>query len=60
MNEKEKLDILDKLEKHSSTFELNLPEFYKELNKAINTNNRNSIYQLSKIFNRYQFRKLNN
>ena len=60
MNEKEKPDILDKLEKHLNTFELNLPEFYKELNKAINTNNRNSIYQLSKIFNRYQFRKLNN
>lgn len=59
MIEKEKSDIVDKLEKHQD-LELNLPEFYKELNKAINTNNRNSIYQLSKIFNRYQFRKLNN
>jgi len=57
MNEKGKPDIDTKLEKH---FDLNLPEFYKELNKAINTNNRDSIIHLSKIFNRYQFKKLNN
>ncbi|MHA2281150.1 MAG: hypothetical protein ACXAC5_09890 [Promethearchaeota archaeon] len=58
MNDKEKLDIATKLEKH---FELNLPEFYKELNKAINANNRESIYQLSKIFTKYQLLKnLNN
>ena len=57
MNEKEKPDIVVKLEKH---FELNLPEFYKELNKAIRTNNLDSIYNLSKIFTRYQFKKLNN
>ena len=37
MNEKEKPDIANKLEKH---FDLNLPEFYKELNKAISENNR--------------------
>ncbi len=57
MNEKEKPDNVDKFEKH---FELNIPEFYKELNKAISTNNRESIYHLSKIFTRYQFRKLDN
>ena len=57
MNEKEKTDIVNKLEKD---FELNLPEFYKELNKAISNNNQESIYKLSKIFNRYQFKKLNN
>jgi hypothetical protein len=57
MNEKEKPDIVVKLEKH---FELNLLEFYKELNKAISNNNRDSIYNLSKIITRYQFKKLNN
>ncbi|GAG81661.1 unnamed protein product [marine sediment metagenome] len=57
MNEKEKPDIANKLEKH---FDLNLPEFYKELNKAISENNRESIFHLSKIFTRYQFRKLDN
>jgi len=57
MNEKKEPDIGTKLEKH---FDLNLPEFYKELNKAISTNNRDSIIHLSKIFTRYQFRKLNN
>ena len=39
-------------------YDLNLPEFYKALNKAINTNNMQSIYGLSKIFNRYCFKKL--
>ncbi len=57
MNEKEKPDIIDKLEKH---FELNIPLFYKELNKAISTNNRESIYHLSKIISRHYFKKLNN
>lgn len=41
-------------------FELNLSKFYKELQEAINTNNLQSIYQLSKIFTRYHFKKLNN
>jgi len=40
--------------------EMNLSEFYKELNKAIEHNNLQSIYQLSKIFTRYHFRKLDN
>ena len=57
MNEKEKPDVLSKFEKN---FEINIPEFYKELKEAINTNNRESIYKLSKIYTRYQFKKLNN
>lgn len=57
MNAKEKLDIVAKFEKY---LELNPPEFYKELKKAISTNNRDSIWGLSKIFTRYQFKKLNN
>lgn len=40
--------------------EINLPEFYKELNKAIEHNNLQSIYQLSKIITRYHFKKLDN
>ena len=39
-------------------FEMNMPEFYKELNKAISTNNVQSIYGLSKIFTRYFVKKL--
>ena len=38
--------------------ELNMTEFYKELNKAISTNNVQSIYGLSKIFTRYFFKKI--
>jgi len=41
-------------------FELNETEFFKELNKAISTNNMNTIYGLSKIFTRYLFKKLDN
>ncbi|MHA2036733.1 MAG: hypothetical protein ACW98X_09890 [Promethearchaeota archaeon] len=52
---KEKL--YDKPEKD---FELNISEFYKELNKAISTNNRESIFRLSKIITRHQFKKMNN
>ena len=40
--------------------ELNLKDFFKELNNAIHTNDLQSIYQLSKIFTRYHFKKLNN
>ncbi|KKK41192.1 hypothetical protein LCGC14_1359250, partial [marine sediment metagenome] len=40
--------------------ELNLTDFFKELNNAIHTNDLQSIYQLSKIFTRYHFKKLNN
>jgi len=41
-------------------FEMNMPEFYKELNKAISTNNVQSIYGLSKIFTRHFIKKLDN
>ena len=40
--------------------EMNLPEFYKELNKAISQHNTQTIYQLSKIFTRYHFNKPEN
>jgi len=40
--------------------ELNLNEFYRALNNAITTNNIQSVYELSKTFTRYQFKKLNN
>ncbi len=40
--------------------ELNLTDFFKDLNKAIRANDLQSIYQLSKIFTRYHFKKLNN
>lgn len=40
--------------------ELNLNEFFKALNKAISTNNLQSIYELSKIFTRYCFKNLDN
>ncbi len=39
-------------------FKLNETEFFKELNKAISTNNVQSIYGLSKIFTRYFVKKL--
>jgi len=41
-------------------YELNLTEFYRALNDAISDNNMQSIYELSKIFTRYLFKKLNN
>lgn len=40
--------------------ELNLNEFYRVLNKAISSNNIQSVYELSKSFTRYLFKKLNN
>ncbi len=57
MNEKEKL-----LKETSSKefYELDLPKFYDTLNKAINSNNMQSVYELSKIFTRYCFKKLDN
>ena len=57
MIEKDKPENTNKLEKQ---FELNLPEFYKELKEAISSNNRNSIYHLSKILTRHYFKNLNN
>jgi hypothetical protein len=40
--------------------EINLSEFYKELNTAIHQRNTQSIYQLSKIFARYHFKNIDN
>jgi len=57
MNEKE--EIFKEINS-DGIFELDLPEFYRALKKAIVNNNMQSIYGLSKIFNRYCFRKLEN
>ena len=46
--------------KGHTEIEINLTEFYKELNRAILHNNLQSIYQLSKIITRYHFKKLDN
>ncbi|MFX1308704.1 MAG: hypothetical protein ACFE8C_03330 [Promethearchaeota archaeon] len=55
MNKKEK-NLTDTPIKKKS--ELNLPEFYAALNKAISNHNLQSIYDLSKIFTRYYFKNL--
>ncbi|MFW9821091.1 MAG: hypothetical protein ACFFE5_15920 [Candidatus Thorarchaeota archaeon] len=57
MNEKEKLQ---KEISSKELYELDLPKFYDTLNKAINSNNIQSIYELSKIFTRYCFKDLDN
>jgi len=57
MNEKEKPSQEVWFKGH---YEMNLSEFYKELNKAIEHNNLQSIYQLSKIITRYHFKNLDN
>ena len=53
MNEKEKpsQEVWFK-----SKYDINLTEFYKELSEAIEHNNVQSVYQLSKIITRYHFR----
>lgn len=53
MNEKEKL-----FRDSKEFYELDLPKFYDTLTKAINSNNMQSIYELSKIFARYCFKNL--
>lgn len=55
MNEKEK-DLKEISSKE--TYQLNLPAFYNALNNAIDTKNMQSVYELSKIFTRYYFKKL--
>ena len=55
MNEKEKL-----LRDSKDFYELDLPKFYDTLNKAIRSKNVQSVYELSKIFNRYCFKDLDN
>jgi hypothetical protein len=57
MNEKEKLL---KETSPKDFYELDLPKFYDTLTKAINSNNMQSVYELSKIFTRYCFKKLDN
>jgi len=57
MNEKKKHSLEIKIQKSS---DLNLTDFFKELNNAIHSNDLQSIYQLSKIFTRHHFKKLNN
>jgi hypothetical protein len=52
MNKKEQLI------KETSSYELDLPKFYDTLTKAINSNNMQSVYELSKIFTRYCFKNL--
>ncbi|MFX0003820.1 MAG: hypothetical protein ACFE9C_02500 [Candidatus Hodarchaeota archaeon] len=55
MNEKEK-DLKEISSKED--YELDLPAFYNTLTRAINTNNMQSVYELSKIFTRYCFKNL--
>jgi len=57
MNEKEKPSQEVWFKGH---YEKKLTEFYKELNKAIEHNNSQTIYQLSKIITRYHFKNLEN
>ncbi len=57
MNEKKKHSLEIEIQKSS---DLNLTDFFKELNNAIHSNDLQSIYQLSKIFTRHHFKKLNN
>ena len=57
MNEKEKPLQEVWFKSHSN---LNFSEFYKELNNAIFQHNTQAIYQLSKIFARYHFKKIDN
>ncbi|MFX1568175.1 MAG: hypothetical protein ACFFCV_07395 [Promethearchaeota archaeon] len=40
--------------------ELDLNDFYKALNEAISSNNMQTVYELSKVFTRHLFKKLNN
>lgn len=57
---------MDNNKKHFKNIEfkgnikLNETEFYKELNNAISSHNLESVYELSKIFTRYFFKKLDN
>ena len=57
MNDKKKHSHEIEFEKSPK---LNLTDFFKELNNAIHANDLQSIYQLSKIFTRHHFKKLNN
>ncbi len=54
MNEKE--NDLSKINFKEDN-ELDLPEFYNTLSSAIDNHNMQSVYELSKIFTRYHFKK---
>jgi len=56
MNNDEKLGI--KKSENSADNQPSLSKLYKELNQAINSNNIQSIWQLSKTITRYHFRKI--
>lgn len=55
MNEKEKIIPLNNLREN---FVMSLSDAYKKLKNAINANNLQSIYELSKIITRYYFKEL--
>ncbi len=55
MNEKEKIIIFNNLREN---FVMSLSDAYEKLKNAINTNNLQSIYELSKIITRYYFKEL--
>ncbi|MFX1314310.1 MAG: hypothetical protein ACFE9T_00470 [Promethearchaeota archaeon] len=55
MNEKEKLAKTSNL---NESFDDDLSDTYEKLNNAINTNNLQSIYELSKVITRYYFKEL--
>jgi len=53
MNEKE--NVLNEISS-KDVYEIDLPKFYDTLTNAINTNNMQSVYELSKIITRYYFK----
>lgn len=55
MNEKEKIIKLINLREN---FVMSLSDTYEKLKNAINANNLQSIYKLSKIITRYYFKEL--
>ncbi|MFX0043300.1 MAG: hypothetical protein ACFE8L_10335 [Candidatus Hodarchaeota archaeon] len=55
MNEKEITIPLNNLR---DNLVVSLSDVYEKLKKAINTNNLQSIYELSKIITRYYFKEL--
>ncbi|MHA1337014.1 MAG: hypothetical protein ACTSPW_14965, partial [Promethearchaeota archaeon] len=52
----DKTKIIDEIEFFEAT-KMSLRKFYKDLHDAMDTNNTESIWQLSKIITRYAFRK---
>jgi hypothetical protein len=56
MNNDEKLG--NKKSENFADNQTSLSKLYKELNQAINSNNIQSIWELSKTITRYHFRKI--